>query len=170
PPSVGVQGLHIAGLAREHLGDRRQAEPEVSQQQLALQPHERVGVVVADAARAGGARPHEPDVVVVPQRATRDAGEARDLLDAVCHPLLLPAVRWLFCGALRGPALVPHPTLDVDAASTATPRPMSKMQEICWPDADNAGVRPATRPASPAFSTWAAAGRRGCADVTRDIS
>src|SRR5690606_18023106 len=74
----------VAGAVRrpvERLADRGEPEPEVPQEQDPLEPHERVGVVVAVAVgREPGGR-QQPDRVVVPQRAARRPREARDLLD-----------------------------------------------------------------------------------------
>ena len=47
PREVALEGALFGGLARQHLGDLRQPEPELAQQQDALQPHERGLVVVA---------------------------------------------------------------------------------------------------------------------------
>ena len=41
PREVALEGVLLAGLALEHIGDLRQAEPELAQQQDALQAHER---------------------------------------------------------------------------------------------------------------------------------
>ncbi len=63
PREVARQGVFLGCLAIEHLRDLREPEPELAQQQDALQPHEGVPVVVAVAVvpvRDGGSRPMSP--------------------------------------------------------------------------------------------------------------
>ena len=78
----------------DDLGDRRQAQPQLAQQQDALQAQERALVVVAVAVRGDPRRRQQTDVVVVPQGAARGAGQPCDLLDRpvpIRHAILLPS-------------------------------------------------------------------------------
>ena len=77
---VGQGGLRSGGPL-EDLPDLRERGSEFAQQQDPLQPDERVGVVVAVAARADAGCRQQPHRAVVPQCAARRARELRDLAD-----------------------------------------------------------------------------------------
>ena len=81
PAQVVPECGGLVGLPLQHGGDLGQPEPELAEQQDALQTHERTLVVVAVSVAADAAGLQQADVVVVPQRAARRSDQPCQLLD-----------------------------------------------------------------------------------------
>ena len=86
---VITQSDLLVPLPIQNLGDDRQTQPQIAQQQDALQPGHCRHVVVPVAVATGPGRAQQPDAVVVPQRAAGDTGLGRELMDAPLHVTLL---------------------------------------------------------------------------------